>query len=354
MKNIVLIFFFILFVSACHGGSGPPYRPTDCPKPVSTPYALWSEFIEHEEVLEQIPALKSHAISLYQNIRSEQIGDPETGAFLDQAACQGVEVRAWLTLPEEEGYWPNEKNADLFIEKALELAQWIRSSGWPIEWIVVDMEPDLQLMNALIAAAEEGRWLDAAMLILGNRDPESYAASVGAYTGLVDALHEMGFKVMVVTFPMVLDDLGDGDDNNPPLLTTPVDGIPWDEVSFMVYTTTFTKFLGIPMGPYLIYSYGLDAVRHYGERAAVDLGVVGKGGMIEGQGIRDVQELRAHVGAARAAGLQMIHVYSLEGILLLEDEAAWYEAFRAPASTPEKQTAVDLLRGLIRLADGLS
>ena len=319
MKNIILTILCVFLVSACHSGSGPSYRPADCPEPAATPFALWSEFIEHGEVLEQIPALEAHSISLYQNIRSEQIGDPETGAFLEQAACQGIEVRAWLTLPEEEGYWPNEKNADIFIEKALELARWIRSSGLPIEWIVVDMEPDLQLMEALIAAAEEGRWLEAAMLILGNRDPESYAASVDAYTGLVEALHEMGFKVMVVTFPLVLDDLGDGDDNVQDLLNTPVNRIPWDEVSFMVYTTIFTKFLGIPMEPYLIYSYGLDAVRHYGERAAVDLGVVGAGGMVEGEGIKDIQELRAQVGAARAAGLERIHVYSLEGILLLED-----------------------------------
>lgn len=354
MKNIILSLFSAFLITACHGGSGPLYRAADCPEPAATPFALWSEFIEHGEVLEQIPALEAHSISLYQNIRSEHIGDPETGAFLDQAACQGIEVRAWLTLPEEEGYWPNEKNAGLFIEKALDLARWIRSSGWPIEWIVVDMEPDLQLMEALMEAAEEGRWLEAAMLILGNRDPESYAASVDAYTDMVKELHEMNFKVMVVTFPLVLDDLGDGDDNVQDLLNTPVDGIPWDEVSFMVYTTIFTKFLGIPMEPYLVYSYGLDAVRHFGERAAVDLGVVGAGGMVEGEGIEEIQELRAQVGAARAAGLERIHVYSLEGILLLEDEEAWYGAFQAPASPPEKQAAVDLLRGFIRLADGLN
>ena len=354
MKNIILSLLCALLISACHSGSSPSYRPAHCRETVATPYALWSEFIEHGEVLEQIPYLKAHSISLYQNIRSEQIGDPETGAFLDQAACHGIEVRAWLTLPEEDGYWPNEKNADLFIEKALELARWIRSSGWPIDWIVVDMEPDLQLMDALIAAAEEGRWLEAAMLILGNRDPESYAASIEAYTDLVDALHEMDFKVMVVTFPLVLDDLGDDDDNVQDLLNTPVNGVPWDEVSFMVYTTIFTKFLGIPMEPYLIYSYGLDAVRHYGQRAAVDLGVVGEGGMVEGQGIKDIRELRAQVGAAKAAGLKRVHVYSLEGILLLEDEAAWYGAFQAPASPPKKQAAVDLLRGLIQLADGLN
>ena len=59
-------------------------------------------------------------LSLYQNIRSDQIGDPGVHTFLSQAACSGVEVRAWLTLPEEDGYRPNEKNVDIFIEKALQ------------------------------------------------------------------------------------------------------------------------------------------------------------------------------------------------------------------------------------------
>ena len=352
MKCISASVFSALLLTACHGSPDDSVRP-GCRETVATPHALWSEFLEPSAALREVPALLDHGISLYWNVPSGRIGDAETAAFLDRATCAGLEVRAWLTLPEGDGYWPNELNADLFIDRALDLAEWIRASDWPIDWIVVDMEPDLQLMNEIIEAVEEGRIQDALARVLGNRDPEAFAVAAAKYSDLVERLHRMGFRVMVVTFPLVLDDLHDGDEGIQDLMNTPVSPVPWDEVSFMAYTTTFERLLQVPMEPYLVYSYSLDAIRFFGERAAVDLGVFGGGGVIEDEGIRDLRELRAQVGAARAAGVERIHAYSLDGILTLEDEAAWYGAFRSPAVTPPGQAAVDLLRGLIRIADAL-
>jgi hypothetical protein len=300
--------------------------------------------------------MKQHGISLYQNIRSREIGDPDVGELLSEASCQGLEVRAWLTLPEDQGYWPNEKNVDLFTETALDLAEWIRASGWPVEWIVVDMEPDLQTMEALMAMLEAGDVIGAVELLVSNHDPDAYARAAAKFTALVESLHALGFRVMVVTFPLVLDDLDDGDSTVQDVMNTPVHGIPWDELSFMAYTTVFSRFLSAEIGPYLVASYGKDTVAWYPDRGALDLGVFGHAGMTVGEGITDIQAFRAQVGAARQAGLERIHAYSLDGIVQdIPDPDLWMEAIRTPvpAEPVPEEPIVDTFRSLIRLLDRL-
>jgi hypothetical protein len=326
-----------------------------CVEPEPSPYALWSEFLPAATVRAQVPALRSHGISLYQNVRSDRVDarDPDTAALLADAACEGLEVRAWLTLPEEEGYWPNEENADLFTEKALDLAGWIRSSGWPIDWIVVDMEPGLGMMNDLIDRFEAGDLAGALGLLEANLDPARYAESLVKYSMLVGNLHDLGFKVMVVTFPLVLDDLADLDPTIQDALNTPVDGIAWDEISFMAYTTIMEKFLGVDITPYMVYSYGRDAVRAYPDRAAVDIGIIGRDGLTGQQGITSIQEIRAQVGAAKAAGITNLHAYALDGIVSMEDPEEWFKAFQAPPREFKAQFTVDLVRDALALVDAL-
>jgi hypothetical protein len=338
----------VLFLLSCGDDDG-----QEDPGVVATPYGLWSEFLEPEEVIAQIPDLKRHAIGLYQNIPSVDIGDPGFASLFEEAAGSGLEVRAWLTLPEEDGYWPNEKNVDLFHAEALRLAEWIRSSGWSIEWIVVDMEPDFAMFTYLIELFEEGDMAGAFDLLFENRDTAAYAEAREKYAEMVEALHAEGFKVMVVTIPIVLDDVGDDDAIIQDVMNIPVHGVPWDEFSFMAYTTTFGRLLAAELSSDLVYSYAQDAYSVYGDKAAIDLGVIAHGGMVEGEGITDVDEVRAQVGAAKMGGVTNIHAYSLDGIVHSDEQNPWYEAFRAPvpAEPPEEEPVVGIFRGALRFLD---
>lgn len=367
MRNTFLtcILLVVLPVYSCNQESTSPGDDPNGPDLVCqdvnvSPYALWSEFLAPDLVLDQVSTLKDHALSLYQMITSDTVDarDPQTANLLGQASCQGLEVRAWLTLPVEEGYWPNEKNVDLFAQKAYALANWIQSEGWPIEWIVVDMEPDFQMMEQLMSMLENGDILGAVGLLVESHDQATYVQSVQKFTQLVETLHAMGFKVMVVTFPLVLDDLGDGDSSIQDALNTPVDGIPWDQISFMAYTTVFERIIPNDITPFLVKSYSRDALAAYGDRAAIDLGVIGGGGMMEGEGITNIQEFRAQVGAARGTGLTNIHAYSLDGILSLEEEQqqdpqVWYEAFQVEPRDVPDQFTVNLMRCILQLLDNL-
>ena len=64
-----------------------------------------------------------------------------------------------------------------------------------------------------------------------------------------------------------------------------------------------------------------------------------------------MDEIRAQVGAAKEAGLAKIHAYSLDGILHLEEQAPWYEAFQAPPLLPEEEAAVQGFRGALHFLD---
>ena len=353
MKRLVLsaAILLVLFLVACGNGERDNPETTACQEVVSSTYGLWSEFLDPEEVIEQVPSLKRHAISLYQNIRNEDIGNEKVAALFREASCSGLEVRAWLTLPEEEGYWPNEKNVDLFQAEALRLADWIRSSGWAIDWIVVDMEPDLQMLTTLIESFEERNILGVLGLLISNRDVDAYQMALDKYAAMVETLHGMGFKVMVVTMPIVLDDILDDDAMIQDVMNIPVDQVPWDEFSFMAYTTTFSRLLQTELSSNLVYSYGSDAVKAYGEKAAIDLGIIGHEGMVAEEGMTDVEEIRAQVGAAKEAGLTRIHAYSLDGIVRLDEQDPWHEAFQAAPNPPEEEPAVSLFRGVLQFLD---
>lgn len=330
-----------LFIAACSGGSDsdetatlqqnqqPEQQDTVCEEVTPCVYGLWSEFLTPDETAARIAVLKEKGIALFQNIPSDKIFDEDYGELLGRASCSGLEVRAWLTLPKKDGYWPNEKNAVLFSSTAIELARWIRASNWNINWIVVDMEPDFEMLNKLLSSLGSFDIATAVRILAENMDDEGYREAHGIYSDMVEELHSMGFKVMVTTFPMLFDDLADGDSTIQNLLNIPVDGIAWDQISIMAYTSIFESLLKTDVPEYLVYSYGADAVKYYGDRAAIEIGMIAQIGMIAYEGISDPEVLKKQVGAAKAAGLKDIHAYSLDGILSFDNQEDFLEMFSA-------------------------
>ena len=292
----------------------------------------------------QLPVFAQYDLTLFLGMDLANLGDPNLKKFLLAADAQGVNVRAWLLLPYADGYWPGEKNATLFAQTAIDFAQWFLDENIPIEWIVVDMETDINTMGALTDALANGDYLSALMILLGNIDPQSFQQAEQIYRQLVEDLSNMGFYSMVVTAPMVIDDINDGDTFLQDVLDIPVSSIPWHEVSPMVYTTTFDDMIGLDFGPYLTYDYALSTVEYFGEGAAsIALGISGEMG--------DPAILATEIAAAKAAGIERIQVYNYRGVADETNPDLWHQAFDTPADTPPLEPATTLIRGLLRLAD---
>ncbi len=284
--------------------------------------ALWSEFLDDDAVRSELDWLRTENADLYLAIHAKRIGDPGLAAVIREAAAADVGVRAWLLLDEDDGYWPNEHNVPATRKAALRLADWRDDERLPLDWIVLDLEMPLERSRAISELLRAGGAPAAVEAIKAGRDPAAFATHRAELSTLVDDLRARHFKVAAVTYPMVLDDLVDGDDDIQDGLDAPVFGPKWDEVAFMVYQSLLHDLSGSWHGPDLIYSYATSAREAVGSRAAVALGIVGSAGIEPvAMPYPDAATLVADRGAARAAGIDLVSVYSLDGLRPLEPVA---------------------------------
>lgn len=328
-----------IVTGGCEGGEpdAPPARS----------FALWSEFLQDDEVRAQIPFLQAERADLYLAIPSVRIGDAALATLLHDLAGAGVGVRAWLLLPEEDGYWPNEHNVAAMREATMAFADWREREGLPVEWVIFDMEMSLARTRAVADTIETNGALAGLNALLEGEDPSAFAAHRDELAALVRDVQGRGLRVMSVTYPTILDDLEDGDDQIQDRMDVPVLGIPWDEASFMVYQSLIYDLSGSWHGPDVIESYGRTALELFGERASVALGIVGSAAVDPVDApYPDATTLLGDQAAARAAGVEPVSVYSLDGILQQDEPDAWVDADR-PAEVPAAGDAEEL-RSLVR------
>ncbi|MDP8225932.1 MAG: hypothetical protein P9L99_21405 [Candidatus Lernaella stagnicola] len=294
---------------------------------------------------QQLPILAEYNLALFLGMDSVDLGNPTLLNLLRAAEAQGVEVRAWLLLPYSSGYWPGELNAEEFAATALDFAAWFLEEEVAVEWIVVDMETDVNLMGQINALLDEGKYFEVALLLLDQVSPEQFDLASQVYQQMVDDLYGLGFYSMVVTAPMFLDDVPDGDTFLQDAMNIPVSTVRWHEVSTMVYTTTFEEYLGLPFGAHIVYDYAATTVEYYPNTASIALGLSHQ--MLE------PAELAQEIAAAKAAGVERIQVYSYNCTLAHPNPEDWHATFTTPAQTPPWEPSTILMRGALSLADWL-
>lgn len=313
--------------------------------------ALWSEFLDDAAVIDALPFVAGEGAALYLAVPAARIGDDSLARVFAEATAAGVEVRAWLLLDEADGYWPNEHNIDAVRAAATAFADWRDAAGLAVDWVIFDMEMSLQRTEAVAAEIEANGTLAGLEMLKAGRDPETFAASRDAYAELVSDLQARGLRVMAVTYPTILDDPADGDDDIADQLDAPIRGIGWDQTSFMVYQSLIYELAGSWYGPGVIKSYADSAAAEFGDTAAVALGIVGTAGVppVEAP-YPDAETLLLDTAAARAAGLP-ISVYSLDGLLEQSDPGSWIDRGIEPR-VPDEGGSEGLRRLIRSLFDG--
>jgi hypothetical protein len=332
---------FLVGVSACLPGGCIPAPPPQL--------AVWSEFVAYERVVEEIPTLAEFETELYLAVRPDDVGEP-LWALLREAADHGVLVRLWLQLPEE-GLWLNVSNVSQFGEFAIQIVQAAELEGVPVDWLIFDIEPSLELAVMLREATDD---LVGLLRILRTQyDPDAFALAVEELSQLIVGLQQQGKQVMAVTLPWTIDDFIDGDADLQNFFNTPVAGIPWDEVSVIVYRTFLADLFGLPLSTAIVGRYATDARVLYHDRAEIAVGTIGTPGILVPRGYEDPRALARDISAAVNAGITRVSIYSLDGALELGGLRRWLSAFQnLPAVRPGIFAPfTDLVRALIRLAD---
>lgn len=303
--------------------------------------AVWAEFLPFSSVKSTFPYIKENDYSIYLAIREDFIGDPALLDLIKSAQAKGIKIGAWILLSYEDGYWPNEKNAEEFLRAVKKFVEWKEEEKLEIERIIVDMETPYQRMKLLEEAFSSSDVLFVLNDLLQNISPADFSYAKRIYKNMVEWLHRKRIKVMVTTFPFLMDDLYDGDEDISDALDTPVYGIDWDVVSFMVYRSLFKSFTGT-MHPYITHSYSQSAIQFFGEKTAIDLGVTG-----EEYGKKEIDE---DLKILCFLGINKFHIYSLDYISNLSEPSSFLK-FDITPKAPSPYPFISFLRTLIQSVD---
>lgn len=318
--------------------------------------SLWAESMDDAAVEAALGSLAARGVGVGLALPSVRLGDANFAKLTREAAKAGVPVRIWPLLSQAHGYWIGETNVAETADLMASLIAWRSRRGGPVfDGVSFDLEPDFQYSEALRRCARK-RPDRALSLLLDNVTPTRFAKARSSLARTVHTLRRSGVMTHAVTYPVVLDQ-AQGDTTLEDALSIPVTGIDWDEVSFMVYQTPIAQLTGRWFGPALVHSYARSAVERFGDRAGIDLGVVGDHGVGLDAGDRYAvpSALAADLAASRAAGVPLARtrVYGLAGVLDSGGVGVWLDELPG-AAAPGESREVEGFRNVVRgIATGL-
>nr|AYM54062.1 hypothetical protein [Byssovorax cruenta] len=266
---------------------------------------------------------------------------------------EGLRAAIWPMLADRDGRWANAENAGAFSGFVGALSRALAAAGQAPSEVLVDLEPSIQAMRASLANDDGvARTALHARFLAIARDRRAFLAAKEGLRALGDALRGGGALVSAVVPPTALFDPATAEARPfQEILGTPVDGLAWDHVSVMLYSSILEgwsrgalrredarAYLGVAAA---------DAALRYGARAGVSLGAVGVGAFGNEPVYRSPRELADDVAITRAAGVDDLTLFDLGGVLRREAPEAWLEAFTATPKAASTPAPTLRLRGLL-------
>lgn len=239
----------------------------------------------------------------------------------------GLTAALWPMLSDREGRWANAGNAVAFARFVNELCARLADRASAPAEIVLDLEPAIDAMRGSFATPGE-----AVHMLPIPGDLRAYFAAKARLSSLCDALHAEGIAVSAAAPPTVLlDPRGGASRPFQEVQGTPVDGLAWDHVSFMLYTSILEGWSrGVLRREDARALLGLgcrEAAARLGERAGASIGAVGVGAFGDEPTYRGVAELADDVATARAAGVDDLALFDLGGVIRRGPPEPWLDAF---------------------------
>lgn len=297
-KILLIIILSSIFIQKCKGSE----NTTDKTKNQRN-FKLFAlaEFLPYQEYELIFPELKKLDVEIILAVREGE---------LDSESLRRMEFRAWPVLKKEKGYWLSVWTADDFYKLINEVLDKIN-----VEWISLDFEPTWQITTNLSFSGSLNQFIESITQL--NPPAEIYDRGKQKIQEIVDLIRSRGKKVMCVFLPFIVDDFLDGDQDISRIfgLYVPPN---CDEYSFMLYTTimkTFGEKYGFKFErpEYFVYTYSKDIYKMFGEKSAIDVGLVGED-LFGNKGYDSPEELRKDISAGLAAGIKNFHVWALDNM----------------------------------------
>lgn len=295
---------------------------------------IWSETVPLDTL--SAPAtlqfVRRHGLELLAAVRP---GELACASRLVRAAHdEGVRLALWPMIDDREGRWASAHNVsefDRFVRAMLDALE--RDGALPDE-LAIDLEPPFGVVSRVFSGLRDPRRESARRWLPGGSLRDAHAQ----FHALIEDLHARGVAVSAAAMPMVLLDAPESSRGGwQRLLGTPVDHLPWDHVSAMLYTSIFEGWsLGVVRrddARSVLATLCRRAAERYGATAGVSLGAVSTGAFGDEPVFRSPDELADDVAIAHACGLDALTLFDLGGVLRRPPAEAWLEAFTAPPRT---------------------
>lgn len=302
---------------------------------------VWSEFLSYDEL--QAPAVLD-LLARYEVGMCVQVKDLDGLAPLLLACAErDVEAAAWLLLPREQGYWPSETTAIEYATRVDKLLTWAESKHVRIPWLAVDLERPLWQAEHL--SGSRGLRGVAVQLQLArlNLNRPRFLRAREAYVALARRARASGVRLLCAAHDYVRDELLAGSSLLQDLHEAPVLGVPWNVVSAMLYSSMDPES---EVRRRWLYEVAADLRRGLGARAGASIGLTSAGVLGNEPHYTRPDELASDVAALKAAGIEDIAVYSLEGILNSGRPERWLDMLAATTPAVPLPTAASRRRAL--------
>ena len=253
-------------------------------------------------------------------------------ALLAASAHHGVRITVWPMLDDAHGRWLGVRTVDTFgafLDEVL-----ARCPAGSIDAVAFDLEPPIGLVSRVLSSTRAAS--------LTPRDARSPGFTVGrdAIASLVARVHDRGLDAVAAAVPMTLFD-------GPAArwqraLGTPVDGLAWDHVTAMAYSTMFegwsVRTVERPLALAVVAACARAARERHGARADLSLGAIDTGALGDEPVYRSPAELADDVAVAHACGVDDLTLFDYAGALRRGRPEAWLDAFTAPPRAIEVPT----------------
>lgn len=256
---------------------------------------------------------------------------PNTLAATLQIAARatdlGVRVTLWPMLDDDAGRWVSVANVEPYADFVRVV---VDQMGETCRELLIDLEPPIgQMQRPLLT------WLSQSSSGGVKRDPKTqWHRGRRALHRLLDELGERGITRTAAVIPLVVyDDATTRRRSWQQLLGTPVDGLPFDHIHVMAYTTLFQGYsrglLGRKDALMLLDDLCTAAKKKYGDRAGISLGCTGPGALGDEQAYRAIGELVEDLQHTAAAAIDDVALFELGGMLRRPDADVWLDRFAA-------------------------
>lgn len=301
-----------------------------------------------DKVQEQLPVLQSKKANLYLQIKEEDIGNKKLSSVLFEAKIKEIKIIVWPLLKKEQGPWANEYNYEIFGELVNKITNYLEKEQIKPEYIVINMENSATQMDTIKNYLKDKKYKAIIELLITNLNREKFNKSVEEYKKLVNNLHGKGYKVMITTYPFMIDDFQDGDPDIQDIANIPISGIDWDALTFTPYRTAYSGDFGVEFTPYIVYEYGRGAKDLFNEKARVALGIIGDNE--HGPGFKSPEDLNKDIAAAKAAGIKEVDLFHLAGMVEKGNVEAWVNT-GVESEIPAIDLKVTAARTFVRTLD---